>query len=189
IVVGVEYALAWSALIAGALYLALAWTLWRTGRETFRLLVEAFAALGVIFASLAIPLAFDAKVTAAMWSVEGAGLVWLGLRQERKLARAFGILLQVFAGIGFIGAFPALRPDRFLLNTAYLGTVMLGVSALASSFWLHRDRKKLAEYETAFPLVLALWGTAWWLCGGIYQIEHFWSAALLGGALVFVAAT
>src|SRR5690606_17212207 len=85
--------------------------------------------------------------------------------------------------------FPALRPDRFLLNTAYLGTVMLGVSALASSFWLHRDRKKLAEYETAFPLVLALWGTAWWLCGGIYQIEHFWSAALLGGALVFVAAT
>ena len=48
----IEFALAWSALALGAFYLALGWTLWRNGRENFRLLVEAFAALGVIFGSL-----------------------------------------------------------------------------------------------------------------------------------------
>ncbi|MFL6617759.1 MAG: DUF2339 domain-containing protein, partial [Povalibacter sp.] len=81
----IEFALAWSALVLGSFYLALGWTLWRTRRESFRLLVEAFAALGVIFGSLAIPLAFDTRTTAAMWAVEGAGLVWLGMRQQRKL--------------------------------------------------------------------------------------------------------
>src|SRR6185312_8952499 len=65
----IEYALAWSALTLGAFYL----------------LLEAFAALGVIFASLAIPLAFDTRTTAAMWAVEGAGLLWLGVRQGRRL--------------------------------------------------------------------------------------------------------
>src|SRR5689334_7180950 len=85
----IEYALAWSALTLGAFYLTLGWTLFRTRRENFRLLVEAFAALGAIFASLAIPLAFDATTTAAMWAVEGAGVVWLGVSQQRKLVRAF----------------------------------------------------------------------------------------------------
>ena len=94
----IEYALAWSALCLAAFYLPLGWILLRTRRDTFRLLVEAFAALGVIFASLAIPLAFDTRTTAAMWAVEGAGLLWLGVRQQRKLARAFGALLQVAAG-------------------------------------------------------------------------------------------
>ena len=88
----IEYALAWSAFALGAFYLLLGWTLFATRRETFRLLVEAFAALGVIFASLAIPLAFDTRTTAAMWAVEGAGLLWLGVRQERKLPRLFGAL-------------------------------------------------------------------------------------------------
>jgi len=81
----IEYGLAWSAFALGAFYLLLGWILYATRRPTFRLLVEAFAALGVIFASLAIPLAFDTRTTAAMWAVEGAGLLWLGMRQERKL--------------------------------------------------------------------------------------------------------
>ena len=51
----IEYGLAWSAFALGAFYLLLGWTLFATRRDTFRLLVEAFAALGVIFASLAIP--------------------------------------------------------------------------------------------------------------------------------------
>ncbi len=102
LVSGIEFALAWSALGLGAFYLVLGWILWSTRRDTFRLLVEAFAALGVIFASLAIPLAFDTRTTAAMWAVEGAGLLWLGVRQQRRLARVFGALLQVAAGVGFI---------------------------------------------------------------------------------------
>ena len=185
----IEYGLAWSALALGAFYLTLAWVLLRAQRDTFRLLVESFAALGVIFASLAIPLAFDAQTTAAMWAVEGAGLIWLGLRQARRLPRIFGTLLQVGAGLSFMWAIDSLQPERFVLNAAYLGTVMLSVSALASSFWLHRERERLAAYEHGSALLFSLWGVAWWLFGGLYQIAEFSSSAALGSALVYASLT
>ena len=76
-----EFALAWSALGFGLFYLALASLLWNRHRDSLRLLCEAFAALGVIFASLTIPLAFDEQATSVMWAVEGAGLLWLYLRR------------------------------------------------------------------------------------------------------------
>lgn len=185
----IEYGLAWSAFVLGAFYLALGWVLLRMQRDTFRLLVESFAALGVIFASLAIPLAFDAQTTAAMWAVEGAGLVWLGLRQARRLPRIFGTLLQVGAGLSFMWAIDSLQSERVVLNVAYLGTVMLSVSGLASSFWLHRDRERLAAYEHGSPLVFSVWGVAWWLYGGLYQIAEFSSSAALGSALAYASLT
>lgn len=187
LVARIEYAIAWSALALGAFYLLLGWTLLRTARDTFRLLVESFAALGVIFASLAIPVAFDAQTTAAMWALEGAGLVWLGVRQQRKLPRAFGTLLQLGAALGFLLVIEELRPDRFLLNSAYVGTLMLSLSALASSFWLHRDRENLAGYERGGALIFALWGVAWWLCGGLYQIDRFLELSVLGSALFYAS--
>lgn len=183
----IEFAMAWSALALGAFYLALGWILFRTRRDTFRLLVEAFAALGVIFASLAIPLAFDTRTTAAMWAVEGAGLLWLGVRQQRKLARAFGALLQVAAGVGFLLGLYRLTAGQPVLNSAYLGALMLGVSGLASSYWLHRNRQNQAQYEGGAEVVFALWGTAWWLFGGLYEIDRFVVAAVLGCALIYAA--
>jgi len=189
LVARIEYALAWSALALGAFYLALAYALLRSGRDTLRLLVEAFAALGIIFASLAIPLAFDTRTTAAMWAVEGAGLVWLGVRQQRKLARAFGALLQVAGGIGYL---IGLRTDAGalpILNTAYLGVAMLALSGLFTAYTLFRNRERQAVYERGVSEAFALWGMAWWLFGGIREIDRITIAWALGAVLVYAAAS
>ncbi len=183
------YALAWSAFALGAFYLALGWILWRSRRESFRLLVEAFAALGVIFASLAIPLAFDTRTTAAMWAVEGAGLFWLGMRQQRKLARAFGALLQVAAGVGFLIGLPGHHGAQPLLNSLYLGALMLGVSGFLTSYWLHRNREHQATYETGWETGFALWGLAWWTFAGLHEIDRHLSMAAMGAMLGFAALT
>lgn len=185
----IEYALAWSALALGAFYLALAWTLYASRRESFRLLVEAFAALGVIFASLAIPLAFDTRTTAAMWAVEGAGLIWLGVRQQRKLARAFGALLQLGGGFGFLAGLPAAHGDIPILNTMYLGAFMLGASGVFSGYYLYRNRERQASYEAAAEPVFTLWGLAWWTLAGLNEIAQFLRDALLGASLTFMALT
>lgn len=182
-----EYALAWSALAGGAFYLLIGWTLYRTRRESFRLLVEAFAALGVIFASLAIPLAFDTKTTAAMWAVEGAGLLWLGVRQERKLARAFGTLLQFAAGLGYLANFHS--ASHPILNGAFIGALMLAVSGYFSGYWLHRNREREASYENGAHIVYAFWASAWWLLAGLNEIDRFLGEARLGAALMFVSFT
>lgn len=185
----IEYAMAWSALAAGLFYLLLALALLHSGRESFRLLVEAFAALGIIFASLAIPLAFDTHTTAAMWAVEGAGLVWLGVRQQRKLARFFGALLQAAGGAGYLigmrGSFDALP----VLNTDCLGAAMLAVSGLFTGYTLYRNRERQAGYERGSSEAFALWGMAWWMFGGLREIERVASDWTLGVALIYVAAT
>ncbi|MBK8740810.1 MAG: DUF2339 domain-containing protein, partial [Betaproteobacteria bacterium] len=98
----IEYGMAFSALALGLGYLALATLLYARRRETMRLLVESFFALALIFGTLAIPLALDARWTSAAWAVEGAAVLWAGIRQHRLLARFFGLLLQLLAALAFI---------------------------------------------------------------------------------------
>lgn len=185
----VEYALAWSAFALGAFYLLLGWLLFSTRRESFRLLVEAFAALGVIFASLAIPLAFDTRTTAAMWAVEGAGLLWLGVRQQRKLARAFGALLQIGAGVGYLLGYDELRSTQPLLNSAYLGAVMLAVSGVFSGYWLFANEPGRASYEAGAAGAFTFWGIGWWFLGGVNEIDRYFAQAALGALLIYASAT
>ncbi len=73
------------------LYLALARFLYARHRDDLRLLVESFLALGIVFATLAMPLALDARRTSATWALEGAALVWVGVRQRHLGPRAFGL--------------------------------------------------------------------------------------------------
>jgi uncharacterized membrane protein len=185
----IEYGLAWSAFALGACYLLLGWTLFLTRRATFRLLVESFAALGVIFASLAIPLAFDTRTTAAMWAVEGAGLLWLGVRQERKLPRLFGALLQAGAGVGFLIGFDELRSTRPILNSAYLGATMLAVSGVFSGYWLFRNEPRRPVYEAGFAAAFTFWGIVWWFVGGANEISRYFAESTLGSLLVYASAT
>ena len=185
----IEYGLAWSAFGLGAFYLLLGWTLFATRRETFRLLVEAFAALGVIFASLAIPLAFDTRTTAAMWAVEGAGLLWLGVRQERKLPRLFGTLLQAGAGVGYLIGYESMRSTQPLLNTAYLGAAMLAVSGVFSGYWLFRNEPRRAAYEAGLGVGFTFWGIMWWFVGGANEISRYFPNSALGSLLVYTSVT
>ncbi|MGH8030415.1 MAG: DUF2339 domain-containing protein [Arenimonas sp.] len=185
-----EYGLAFSALGFGVFYLGLAFTLFRSRHPNFGLLAEAFAALGVIFGSLAIPLAFDHQTTAAMWAVEGAGLLWIGARQDRKLARAFGALLQLAGGIGYLIGLPRLEVAMPVLNTAFVGTLLLAVSGALSARWLQRHAAQAAAYERNAEVAAMLWATAWFAYGGIAEVDRSlppdldYGAVLAHGALV-----
>jgi uncharacterized membrane protein len=186
----IEYGLAWSALGFGLFYVTLAWALWRSRIANLALLVEAFAALGVIFASLAIPLAFDQQTTAAMWAVEGAGLLWIGVRQQRRLARAFGALLQLGAGIGYLAGLPELRAATPVLNSAYIGTLLLAVSGALTAHWLQRSAAARTGYERGADVAAALWASAWWWYGGLAEIERNMPEVVdYGLALDFAAAS
>eukprot|EP01030_Chromulinospumella_sphaerica_P023785 gene23785-23834_t len=121
------FAPAFSALALGIIYMVLARVL--SGGRTV-LLAETCLALGVIFASLAIPLGLDARWTAAAWAVEGAGILWLGLRQQRSLARAFGLLLQLGSALAFLSELDV--GEHTLLDGAALGALLLGVALLFS---------------------------------------------------------
>jgi len=142
-----EYATAFSALVLGILYMSLARFL-RGGRGA--LLGEACLVLGLIFASLAIPLALDANWTAAAWAVEGAGVYWLGLRQLRPIARAFALLLQLGSALAFISELDA--GGASLIHGSWLGALMLG-AALLCSFNLLRTTPPTQTHAWEKPIL------------------------------------
>ena len=149
-----EFAAAFSALGLGLIYMGLARVL-NGGRAL--LLAETCLALGVIFASLAIPLGLDARWTAAAWAVEGAGIFWLGLRQQRPLARAFGLLLQLGSALAFLSELRI--GEHSLLDGAPLGALLLGAALLFSFDQLRRaTAEQSAPWERKGMPVLASLG-------------------------------
>lgn len=160
---GLEYALAYSAIILAMFYTLTAIGLWRSKGESLRLLVESYGALAVVFATIAIPLAFDARWTSAAWSVEGAALVWVGVRQGRQLAKLAGTLLVGLSGLAFIEDGWHHGLGLPLLNGNVLGGVLISIGALFASRKL--EAKDGSYFEPAFKLAsigLFIWGVLWW---------------------------
>ena len=185
----IEFALAFSALGFGLLYAALAWGILNRAQASLKLLGEAFAALAVIFGSLAIPLAFDGQTTAAMWAIEGAGLLWIGLRQQRLSARIFGTLLQLAGGGGYLlGLTPHAQDGMALLNSVFIGGAMLTVAGFVSGHLLRGQATSLHPRERWLIAALPVWGILWWLFTGLSEIDHRITYQLdYGTSLIFLA--
>ncbi len=185
-----EYATAFSALVLSGFYLLLTKVLFSRLSENIRLLAESFLALGVVFGTLAIPLALDGRWTAAAWALEGAAIVWIAVRQEKILARGFGIFLQFAAGVAFFSDASGSRGAVPVLNSFYLGCVMIAVAALFSAWFLKRRRSGLTEEAAIVAVALFCWGCAWWFGGGLVEIhEQVTRAYRLHAALFFVSAS
>lgn len=171
---------AFSALAMGLLYLLLARLLFSRAPGRAVLLMETCLALGVIFATLAIPLGLDARWTSAAWAVEGAGLYWLAVRQQRLFARLFALLLQVAAAAAY------LWEVRFgyetLLTGPALGALMLGVALLFSFLQLRGAGDGVGDRERKLQPALAYGGLAFLyllapLCFGPYGTAAAWAVA------------
>ncbi|MET3915044.1 putative membrane protein [Variovorax sp. OAS795] len=163
-----EYGATFSAMALAAFYLVLGRLVFATQPKGLALLAEAYAIVGVIFGTLAIPLGLEGRWTGAAWAVEAAGMYWLGARQARVYARAFSFL--VFAGAVW-KLLEATQLDAAaghpLLQGSVIGPLLVTVSAFA--MWTIHRRAKLDEggwealVGTALPwlgmgaLTLLLW--------------------------------
>jgi uncharacterized membrane protein len=190
----IEYGAACSALALGVFYLCLALVLFRRTGANLRLLVESFVALSLAFGTLAIPLAFDGRMTSAAWALEGAAVVWIAMRQGRLLARAFGYLLQFIAGLAFLKDASRGYDATPILNSFYVGSVFLAAAAFFCAAYIERSRDRepgrLREEESTLAYVLLAWGAAWWYGGGIHEITRYVAEAYRSQAvLMFCAAS
>jgi uncharacterized membrane protein len=187
---GIEYGAAFSALAVSLVYLVLARSLYARRRDELRMLVEAFLALGVVFATLAVPLALDGRWTAATWALEGAAVVWIGVRQKRLLARIFGLLLQIGAGIAFFFAIDHFHGATPVLNSFAMGCAFLALAGLFCDWYLERNREVLRDGERSLGAIMFAWGLAWWAGGGLHEIDRHVAAAYRPDAtLLFIAAS
>ncbi|WP_437882500.1 DUF2339 domain-containing protein [Pseudomonas sp. LRF_L74] len=184
----IEFAAAFSALALGLLYMTLARVIHGRAPGRLLMLVETCLALGVVFGTLAIPLGLDARWTSAAWAVEGAGIYWLALRQERRLAQAFALLLQAGAAVAYLGQLGV--GEQTVLSGAPLGAVMLGAALLFSFYQLRQASAVNRSEDQRFLLsILACTGLAFLflvapLCFAAEGTAISW--ALAGLATLFV---
>ena len=149
---------AWSAAALAAVYLA-TWAGVRP-RPGLRLLADALLAVGLVFATLALPLAFAAVVFGALWVLEGAALVWTGARAGKPWMRWAGLALQAAAAAvlfyeGVLDLDRAFAPSTL---TGWIVAVALGITA--DVLW--RWRADVAAWERAAGTVALAFGLVWW---------------------------
>jgi uncharacterized membrane protein len=191
IVRGFEFGVAFSALALGLFYLLLA-TLLSRRRDRYGLLADTFLALGVVFGTLAIPFALDGRWTSAAWALEGAGIVWVGLRQKQRLAWMFGLLVQAGAWISFTGTVTGLSSASALDSNLWLGFLLLAITAFLMAT---RFRAQPMENERGVFMLLAsvfLTFAAVWLVAGAWteillRTNHVLQANLLVASALLAA--
>ena len=133
------FAAAWSAVVFGAVYLALASWAFRRRHAGMGLLSESLLAIGVGFVTLTIPLALDVKWTSAAWALEGAGAFWVGARQARWMPRAFGLALQALGGLIVLMTLRTNVSALPLLNDGFIGPMLVVAPLVFTAWQLRRD--------------------------------------------------
>ena len=125
--------------------------------NSFELLIEASLALGCGFLALVIPLALSAKWISIGWAVQGAALVWLGARTQRRWTVYFGLALQGFSIVLLVGFDTLMRHWYGLLDqlsiphqmsivaaSSTLPLTVLAACVLLSAFILRHGRGNIA---------------------------------------------
>lgn len=181
------YAMAFSALALGGVYLLSARFVWNRAGEGLRLLAESFLALGVAFLTLAVPLALDGHWTAGTWALEGAAIFWVGMRQDRKLAIVSGLLLQLGAAFSYAIGYDVVPQHLPLANSEFVGALLIAIAGLVTARIAHLQRERLPEWLGLSSAVPLYWALVWWTFAGANEItaflpERHWLAALLAFA-------
>lgn len=178
-----EYGLAISALVLAVAYALTATLMLRLRPDALRVMSEAFIALAVAFGTLAIPLALDARWTAGAWALEGAALIWIGMRQNSMLSRIAGLGLIVAAGIAFGDR--GWQAGRGLpgLNGNVLGGLLISLASFFGSRQLGKESEKWPSLHRACAALLLIWGMGWWLWTGLLELDQRVSDAVTPTAI------
>ncbi|CAM3249395.1 hypothetical protein BZK31_16405 [Pseudomonas floridensis] len=192
---GLQYALvehlesgaAFSALTLGLIYMGLARMLAARAPDRMVLLMETCLALGVVFATLAIPLGLGSQWTTCAWAVEGAAIFWLGMRQHRVLARVFGVVLQLAAGATLLNNLDNADASP-LLNGDYWTAMILATAAGVSAWCVHRFKVLTLMDQQLARSLLMIWGASWWVISILSAVQLLVAEPMQTTALLMAAA-
>ncbi len=137
----------------------------------------------------------------ALWTVEGAALVWFAVRRRMVLGAVLGTLLQFAAAAvhavrsvedrlahedGDSSSALSFWADETPLLNEYFGVaVLLAVCGVASAVIVYRSSSALGELRVPLMWLSLLWGVGWWLYAAAAQIwvvtddYRLWGLSLL----------
>ncbi len=178
-----EYGEAYSASILATIYLVLYLLL--KAKERTKLLAQSFLALSILFYTIAIPYIFDEDVSAALWSLESAGIICLSIKQNKIYAKYFGealLLLSIFT-------YPDSVSSGGISWAEYMGYLIVIVASIVSSYLLDREKKQLYIPKVFLALAIILWFTGTFeqfMRLDIYDGNAIVLSLVLGASVLFI---
>jgi uncharacterized membrane protein len=178
-----EYGLAWSSLGLGIAYLSIVAIWWKALCERSPLLRESFLCIGIIFVSLSIPYTFDYDVTAILWTMEGAGGLWLAVRQQRLWATLLSLLALIAAGASWLIDIPS-AGDNLFINTGFISAISIAAIGFYSAWLLQSQPDTFLAKKLSNPMLA--WALIWWFGTYAWQIDAHLSGGFAAGAALLV---
>ena len=172
--------LAISAAVMGLCYLGVSYGLRNYSVPASSLLTTSFTGIGVALLSLFIPLMLDSIWAGMGWAIEGAALVWLGFRQQRRLLRWGGHLLVVgatllflYGGIDEVFWSETLRGTFMpLANVLWISGVVISGSMLCVAYLVMKYRHQAEFLEQLVGQAFMIAGLVFWFVMGIEEISR-----------------
>jgi len=184
-----RYGLAWSAFGLGIFYLGLVAGIRRLKTADLAMLAETFLAIGIVFLTLTVPLAFDGRAIASIWAAEGAGMVWVGVRQRRLAVRLFGMLLQFAGGLAFLLKAAPIRGEWAIINSFFISGLLVAIAGLFTAYMISRYREHLRVDEQPLEFIFLAWGMLWWYGIGLEEIRRFVALPYRNGTALLLASS
>jgi uncharacterized membrane protein len=161
-----QHMLSISSILAAGVYGLLAFVL--RGDRVAPVLSKCFAALSIVFASLAIPLAFGARWTGVLWALEGAALYWLGLKRDRNSPQIFGLLLYAGAMFSFLTTMDRASAEPAIWNGVFLGASILAIAALLIGRFADKAKEPALIAMTMITL-----SAVWFAVAMVHDVHRF----------------
>jgi len=180
-----DYGIAGACAAMGLYYIGLARFTWRRVGAEIRLLAEAMLAVGVVFATLAVPYSLEGHWSSAAWALEAAGILWVSIRQKRFYAQCFAIALQVGSGLLFVMRNIEDLGDTAWLNPAFIGGIFIALGAFISARMLYLQDKDFKLRVLHIPFYI--WAMGWWLVSALLQIDKYLQHEIIALLLLFSA--
>jgi uncharacterized membrane protein len=165
---------------------------------------KCFTMLAVAFFTLTIPLYFSAQMTSALWALEGAAVLWLGLSQRRIVPVLLGLTLQVLAWFSYVNGYAAMADTPALVNAKCLGALILALASFGCGWLIERAATRQQGGSDDFlvetnhigaQLAPLAWlgvgfGLLWWGFAGISEIVRHVDSSFKSAVLIaWVACT
>jgi uncharacterized membrane protein len=180
-----DYGIAGASAGMGLYYALLARYAWKHVGAEFRLLAESMLAIGVVFATLAIPYALDGHWSSAAWALEAAGILWVSIRQKRFYAQCFAMALQLGSGILFFLRNIEDVGNSIWFNPAFLGGVFISLGAFVSARMLYQQAADFRLRLLHIPFYI--WAMSWWLVSALVQIDEYIQNQVVAWLVLFGA--
>jgi uncharacterized membrane protein len=121
------------------------------GESPARLL---YAGLALTFATLSIFVGLDGPWIATAWAIEGAVLIWSGLRMAESRLRVSGLVLFALVGWRLLAA--PVTADRFLFNPRLAVFLVVIGCAGAAVWWAFRAGSAIGDTERPWFWILGI---------------------------------